>query len=88
MIEIRNALVAGTLAASVLIVPAAMQVQPAGAASVAENAGAAVLASAQKPPRRRHYSGPGVKREKRDLLNDDFGGDSIGGGGANRGIND
>ncbi|MFD8533131.1 hypothetical protein ACFV0L_37555 [Streptosporangium canum] len=49
MIEIRNALAAGTMVASALIAPVTMPAQSAGAESTARSTSASHLTSAQKP---------------------------------------
>ncbi|MFF5204716.1 hypothetical protein [Streptosporangium sp. NPDC000396] len=49
MIKVRNALAAGTMVASALIVPATMPGQFAGAETVAKSAAASTLTSAEHP---------------------------------------
>jgi hypothetical protein len=49
MIEIRNALAAGTMVASALIAPVTMPAQSAGAESTARSTSASHLTSVQKP---------------------------------------
>ncbi|OUC91065.1 hypothetical protein [Streptosporangium minutum] len=98
MIEIRNALAAGTMVASALIAPVTMPAQSAGAESTARSTSASHLTSVQKPCSKHKHpakcrarrgggggggSGKGVRGVIGDLDDDHGPGSSGGGAGIN-----
>lgn len=94
MIEIRNALAAGTMVASALIAPVTMPAQSAGAESTARSTSASHLTTVQKPCSKHknpakcrarhsgggHGKGSGIGKDIIGDLDDDHGPGSSGGG--------